>query len=352
MSNAYKLLIIIGSFAVTIFLTFSFISIGNTLFPREETLSIREAQIVAENWVRNFSSLYPLYGRDYNLVIKEKREIAPGEYEFSFTFKTNHPYYGIHDNHITVRTDNMEIVYAITNDVYDEIAKGYIEDEEKVNLYFVMVIEEEGEEKVEIRPVERIVSTSALNELEEVVLTELFRGPTEEELEMGYKTFIENGTSLSFLNIENRIAHIELTIHFNDQKDIAKEQIVKTLTQLHSISEVFSPERRRHVVIIVDGVPEDFVFERDLQEGMIGEDVLYLQKVLNADPETVVSSDGPGSPGEEVENFCSQTTHAVMNFQRKYYEEILIPARLILVNGIVDFHTRDKLNAILEENRL
>ncbi len=60
------------------------------------------------------------------------------------------------------------------------------------------------------------------------------------------------------------------------------------------------------------------IFTRELSEGVSGPDVLALQKILNADSDTRVSSQGAGSPGHETDYFGALTTKAVQKFQVKY----------------------------------
>ncbi len=345
MSKIRKIIIIGSSICGTIALTVLFISLGEEFFPREDVPTMREGGVIAESWIRNFSPTYTLSGKD--IWITNSEEIERGEYEFVFSFITESPEYGTHENEMKVRTKNTEVVSAITNGIFDEISGNYLEKEETVDLYFVI----EEEEERSIRAVERSISVSAVENIEEVLLAELFKGPSVEEKEAGYLTFIEDATRIFSFRVENGTAFIELSTPFDQQPEIAAEQIKRTLLQIDGVSEVRAPERRRRVTLEIEGVPEDFLFTEDLDEGSEGVDVRYLQIVLNADPETMVAQQGPGSPGEEVESFGSSTTHAVMAFQRKYDDEILKPAGLILSTGIVDEHTRDKLNSILEESR-
>jgi hypothetical protein len=82
-------------------------------------------------------------------------------------------------------------------------------------------------------------------------------------------------------------------------------------------------------------------------QGDTDPDVKELQKVLNADVDTVVSLDGTGSAGKESTYFGPATKAAVIKFQNKYRESILIPAGLTTGNGIVGKATRTKLNLLL-----
>ena len=85
--------------------------------------------------------------------------------------------------------------------------------------------------------------------------------------------------------------------------------------------------------------PHAVIFTRELSEGVSGPDVLALQKILNADPSTSVSSQGAGSPGHETDYFGALTTKAVEKFQMKF--GIAAPGNEGY--GIVGPRTRKKL---------
>src|SRR3989344_8648175 len=89
-----------------------------------------------------------------------------------------------------------------------------------------------------------------------------------------------------------------------------------------------------------------FTWERNLKVGSTGEDVLALQKLLNADSDTLVADAGAGSPGNESDWFGSLTKAAVITFQEKYADEILAPVGLSKGTGTVGPSTRAKLNAL------
>jgi hypothetical protein len=345
MTNLRKAVIITSVFLGLVLFSLFFISLTNKFFPRQNVPTIKEGSIIAENWIRNYSSSFPFYGKDLKLV--EQNESARGEYEFLFSFLVDSPEYGVQENKMLVKTKNTEIVGAIRDEIFDEIKGKYIEKTETIKLYFVI---KEGEEE-KVREVERVVTSSVTENPGVILIEELLKGPDEKEIAKGYFSYIELETSLISFEVVNETAYLELSVGFDQQLDIAQEQIRRTLSQINNIKEVRAPERKNVVVVIVEGIPEDFLFERDLKEGDKGIDVKYLQVVLNSDPDTLVAQRGPGSPGEEREVFDESTTRAVKAFQRKYADEILRPAGLILSNGIVSEHTRDKLNAILEENR-
>jgi hypothetical protein len=346
MKKKRKIIILIG--VVLGFFLFSgfFIYLNNAYFPRQDVPTIKEGAIIAESWIRNFSENYPYYGRDLSLV--DQKEISRGEYEYVFSFTTDSPELGIHENEIIVKTINTEVISAISNGIFDEITKKYLEKKATVEMYFIL---EEDEDHYSIVSVERIISSSIIEDMDRVLIEELLKGPNQEEASSGFVSLIERTTELISLKIEDGVAYVELTIGLDQQSDLGKEQIVRTLSQIAEVRQVRAPERVQVVTLEIEGVPEDFSFSRNLQEGSSGIDVRYLQVILNADPDTAVTQQGPGSPGQEVDSFSESTTRAVMAFQRKYADEILRPAGLILSNGIVDEYTRDKLNAILEESR-
>ncbi len=61
-----------------------------------------------------------------------------------------------------------------------------------------------------------------------------------------------------------------------------------------------------------------YSFKKPLSTGVTSTDVKKLQEMLNADPETKVSSSGAGSPGKESSYFGSATKKAVQKFQVKH----------------------------------
>lgn len=89
-------------------------------------------------------------------------------------------------------------------------------------------------------------------------------------------------------------------------------------------------------------------FPRNLNIGMRGEDVRELQIILNRDIETQVSVSGFGSAGNETDYFGSATKMAVMKFQKKYRDDVLVPAGLLSGTGIFGPKTRAKLASLLK----
>lgn len=89
---------------------------------------------------------------------------------------------------------------------------------------------------------------------------------------------------------------------------------------------------------ITENIPKDFSFLRDLSIGDRSLDVVYLQLVLNA--EELYSGNING-------RFDEITRDAVLAFQERYLEEIIIPGKFEQPTGDADFWTRAKLNRLL-----
>lgn len=86
-----------------------------------------------------------------------------------------------------------------------------------------------------------------------------------------------------------------------------------------------------------------FSFSGILSQGSTGQDILVLQRILNADPDTQVSVSGAGSPGNETQTFGPATKSALLKFQKKYN---------LTQTGIVDEKTKTTLNNILIAQRI
>lgn len=98
----------------------------------------------------------------------------------------------------------------------------------------------------------------------------------------------------------------------------------------------------------ISGIPAGFSFDKNLSLGSRGDDVRYLQIVLNSDPATQLTASGAGSKGNETTFFGPLTKTAVIKFQEKYAAEILAPFSLNKGTGFVGAATRAKLNKIIQ----
>ncbi|MDO8593978.1 MAG: serine protease [bacterium] len=116
---------------------------------------------------------------------------------------------------------------------------------------------------------------------------------------------------------------------------------------------VFFDAERVHAQISPSTIPSTFYFTRTLASGARGEDVRYLQILLNRDVQTQVSAAGVlGGLGTETTYFGGATRRAVINFQNKYAAEVLRPAGLQSGTGSVGPFTRIKLNTLLAASRV
>ncbi|MCK9351321.1 MAG: hypothetical protein WCT49_00215 [Candidatus Paceibacterota bacterium] len=89
-----------------------------------------------------------------------------------------------------------------------------------------------------------------------------------------------------------------------------------------------------------------YVFSKNLKLGDTDAQVLALQKVLNRDTATVISTTGPGSLGNETTYFGLKTKTALIKFQNKYAKEVLIPNGLTVGTGYFGVSTRTLLNTL------
>jgi peptidoglycan hydrolase-like protein with peptidoglycan-binding domain len=92
---------------------------------------------------------------------------------------------------------------------------------------------------------------------------------------------------------------------------------------------------------------QTFDFYRSLKVGDEGQDVLILQKILNQDPDTRIAQSGIGSLGNETTYFGNLTKNAVIKFQNKYRNEVLVPAGLSVGTGYFGPSTMTFLEANL-----
>lgn len=137
----------------------------------------------------------------------------------------------------------------------------------------------------------------------------------------------------------------DVTRVYAETAEALQSEIDDILTKIALIRVRFnlSPEQTTSAEI-----PATFRFSRTLTFGARGEDVRYLQRLLNRDSDTRVNAPSLlGGAGAETEYFGLATRSAVERFQNKYADDILRPAKLLKSTGIVGVRTRNKLNALL-----
>jgi spore germination protein GerM len=229
----------------------------------------RQSKQVAEEWIKNNSPTYTFDGADLNLV--SEKELADGEkYQFTFSFVSSAAGYGdrsdqmaaqvITRHTIEVVVEDMQVVSAVTDGVYDEMAGEMIDEASPkdepasetltVEVYFVQVID--GEETMV--PVEREIPYTAATA--RAAIEELLQGPLSEEKEKGYMTEINEGTGLQSIEIDDGVAKVDFNQRLDE--DVAgsakvtaiRNQIELTLLQFDTVDEV---------VISVDGRTENIL---------------------------------------------------------------------------------------------
>jgi hypothetical protein len=97
----------------------------------------------------------------------------------------------------------------------------------------------------------------------------------------------------------------------------------------------------------VSGIPAGFTFDRNLTVGSSGNDVMYLQMLLNSNSSTMLGSSGAGSPGSETTFFGPITRSGVIKFQDTYRADVLTPVGLTSGTGFFGPSTRTKANSLL-----
>ena len=99
-------------------------------------------------------------------------------------------------------------------------------------------------------------------------------------------------------------------------------------------------------LLFVPGITYARNFLRTLQVGSVGQDVLFVQKILNLSPLTQIAQTGLGSPGNETVFFGNATRNAIIKFQTLYANDILTPAGLTHATGVAGSFTLKKINEL------
>jgi murein L,D-transpeptidase YcbB/YkuD len=121
---------------------------------------------------------------------------------------------------------------------------------------------------------------------------------------------------------------------------VIKEEVDSFVEEVQQIARDFAQTPQEVTVLRpVSGLPAGFIFSNQLRERAMGDAIRYLQRALNADPETRVANSGVGSPGRETNYFGPATKRALIRFQQKHN---------LPVTGVVDAATRAKVNEILQ----
>jgi peptidoglycan hydrolase-like protein with peptidoglycan-binding domain len=83
-----------------------------------------------------------------------------------------------------------------------------------------------------------------------------------------------------------------------------------------------------------------------LKAGVVSTRVQELQRALNQDPSTQITTTGAGSPGKETTKYGAGTFSAVKRFQEKYRADILVPNGLTKGTGLFGSSTKKKMYAL------
>lgn len=87
-----------------------------------------------------------------------------------------------------------------------------------------------------------------------------------------------------------------------------------------------------------------YTFVKTLSKGSKDVEVKELETLLNQCPETLVAEKGVGSKGKEGTTFTENTKKALMKFQEKFPDEILVPLNRTTGSGTLDTLTRKVIN--------
>lgn len=249
--------IIIGIIILVVIL-FVLLFSGGKDRPPEEELSLEDLKNIAGDWIENNAPTFVFDGENLSFIDYQKTE--EGRYEMIFSFQSRQAGYGdridqmpaqvITDHEIEIVLENGQVIGAVTDGAYDEIAGEMIEETwpetMEIELYFVMVIE--GQEQLVTVP-RSIPYTRAVAR---AALEELLGGP----ITGGILTAIPEGVELKNITIEGGVA----TADFDEklQEGVAgsarvtmiRQQIERTLLQFDTVQEV---------IITINGQSEEIL---------------------------------------------------------------------------------------------
>lgn len=165
-------------------------------------------------------------------------------------------------------------------------------------------------------------------------------------------------------NVSEAIKSLVTQNRLIQNRDLARaaiRQLLKALIQ-HTINIITNRLKfllAQQLELVSPGVnyynlPINFRFTKD--HGLatkghqdIGGDINFIQKFLNANPETTINNTGVGSPGNEGNLFTQGVFEAVKRFQTKYSKEILVPAGESTPTGFWGIFSRNQANKLLDD---
>ncbi|MEA3295767.1 MAG: hypothetical protein U9Q27_01320, partial [Patescibacteria group bacterium] len=124
------------------------------------------------------------------------------------------------------------------------------------------------------------------------------------------------------------------------QIDVLMAELATLQTELATMTETTT------TTTVIEGC-DITSFDRNLKQGMSGDDVKCLQIIMNSDADTKLADSGAGSPGSETKYFGPITKAGVIKFQTKYADEVLASWGLTTGTGFVGTTTRAKLDSLL-----
>lgn len=216
----------------------------------------------AEGWIRNYAPTFVYDGTGLELrgVERIAREgEGPVAYEMVFCFESRHAGYGDREGEMLAQvitshrleiqiekkpdTGRWELVRAITDGVYDEMAGEFVKEmvegkSRRVNLFFMQVVD--GQEE----PVAVAREISPAGGVEVSALQALLEGPRPEETEKGYYSSIPEGVEIEEFEMQAEWAYVSFSAEMergvagSARVQAIRDQIRLTLRQFEKIDRV------------------------------------------------------------------------------------------------------------------